>query len=185
MTESSTLIRSSRYSAIRRGRRSSDGPARTASRAGRWSATGDRNWHRRRRDPGSTSAWTVAGRAMMIAFTVGHPQPADLHRMRTGSGRSPPISRSTTSIGTAQSEASAAIVSSNCPFLAKSTQRRFVELALPAQRLDRALGGRVVARRGSAARRPRARPSPARAGSRIASRAWPTRTGAAAPLPWP
>jgi tRNA (guanine-N7-)-methyltransferase len=29
-------------------------PGRTATRAGRWWVTSDRNWHRRRRDPGST-----------------------------------------------------------------------------------------------------------------------------------
>jgi len=35
-------------------RRPSGAPARTASRAGPWSATGARNWHRRCRDPGWT-----------------------------------------------------------------------------------------------------------------------------------
>ena len=43
------------------------------------------------------------GRAVMIAPTVGQPQPAALQRIRIGSGRSPAIRRSTTSIGTPHS----------------------------------------------------------------------------------
>ena len=48
--------------------------------------------------------------APMMARAVGHPQPADLQRIRIGSGRSPPIRRSITSIGTAQSSDSATAV---------------------------------------------------------------------------
>jgi hypothetical protein len=61
------------------------------------------------------------GRAVISVLTVGHCQPAALHKIRIGSGRSPPIRRSTTSIGTEQSFANAATVSSYRPVLAKST----------------------------------------------------------------
>ena len=60
------------------------------------------------------------GRALRIAFTVGQPNPAARARIRTGSARSPFISRSTTSTGTAHIVASAAMVSSYFPALANS-----------------------------------------------------------------
>ena len=60
------------------------------------------------------------GRALKTAFTVGQPNPAARARIRTGSARSPFISRSTTSTGTAQTVASAAMVSSYFPALANS-----------------------------------------------------------------
>ena len=44
----------------------------------------------------------MCGRDRMTARAVGHPQPAALHRIRIGSGRSPLMRRSTTSIGTLQ-----------------------------------------------------------------------------------
>ena len=77
---------------------------------------------------------------MMIAFTVGQPQPLDLPRIRIGSGRSPAISRSTTSIGTAHSDASAATVSSYCPCWAKPTSA--ASSSLPSGAAPRSCAGR-------------------------------------------
>ena len=108
----------------------------------------------------------------MTARTVGQPKPAARARISTGSARSPFISRSTTSTGTAHSVASAAMVSSYLPLLAIFGDVGLGELALLVQRPHRA-----PARRCNCAarpwRRPRRSPSPARGGSRLAFRAWP------------
>ena len=57
------------------------------------------------------------GREFMTYRTVRQPKPAARARISTGSARSPFISRSTTSTGTALTVASAAIVSSYLPVL--------------------------------------------------------------------
>src|SRR5215510_16349688 len=54
----------------------------------------------------------TCGRERMTARAVGHPQPAALHRIRIGSGRLPPMRRSTTSIGTEHKSSIAATTSS-------------------------------------------------------------------------
>src|SRR5262249_60195936 len=71
------------------------------NRITRWAVVGDRR---------SKSAWMAStswldvrappGRTMMMALVIDQSQPADLQRMRTGSGRSAVTSRFTTSIGT-------------------------------------------------------------------------------------
>ena len=85
---------------------------------------------------------------MMIAFTVGHPQPADLQRMRIGIGpvaAHQPVHHLDRHRAERRQRRNRLLVTARC--LAKSTSVRLVELALPPQRLDRALGGRVIARR--------------------------------------
>ena len=61
------------------------------------------------RGPGSSR------RSKIGALTAGQPRPAALHRIRTGSGRSPLISRSAILIGTLASVASATIAASYLP----------------------------------------------------------------------
>ena len=116
---------------------------------------------------------------MISALTVGQSQPADLQRIRIGSGRSPPIRRSTTSIGTHAQQRQRGDHLLVFAGLGEIDERGLVELAFLMQRLDRALGGRVVARPGGC--RLRWTPWRARAGSPPASPASRPRAGAAAP----
>ncbi len=82
----------------------------------------------------------------MTDFTVGQLMPAALHRISTGSGRSPAISRSATLIGTLESAARATTVSSYLPSPANAAKRRLVHAARPMQAQYHALRGAVIAR---------------------------------------
>ncbi len=82
----------------------------------------------------------------MIDFTVGQSIPAALHRISTGSGRSPAISRSATSIGTLDSAASATTVSSYLPSSAKAARAGSFMLPRPVQAEHDPLRRAIVAR---------------------------------------
>ena len=82
---------------------------------------------------------------MTMARTVGQPRPAALHRIRTGSGRSPAMSRSTTLIGTLASVASPTTISSYLPSLQNAASVASFRPLGPVKAQDQALRGAVVA----------------------------------------
>ena len=88
------------------------------------------------------------GRALITSRTVGQPKPAARARISTGSARSPFISRSTTSTGTAHNVASAAMVSSYLPALGVFGDVGLGQLAFLVQRAHGGERRGVIARRG-------------------------------------